>query len=535
MTRSRRIESFPKQLSGRTTSPGLLCCSFAFSILVAGTLWAQSPEGDSLFAHGRLNEAEAAYARRLAADPSDRAARKHLGLLALWRNHLARADSLLPDDEDEARGEILYRQKRYLEASPRYRRLGRGTMAAKLAALTDPYETSMSGERAVLPFARGAVLPVVHVTVNGREGDFLIDTGAGETIMDVEFAAAIGARTFGADSGVYAAGRRATFEHGVVGSIVLGSATIRNVPVHIQRTRAYAPAAGGRAVSGIIGVGLLSQFHSTMDFAGAQLVLERRGGPRGDGVSIPFWLLGDHFVTISATAVDSVEVLLVFDTGLAMPGGALVPAASLVAEAGVTLGGGAVSGVGGGGRVQVTPFQFPGLRVGPLQRDSVLAVAGAFPPTLERRFGPRIGGLLSHGFFSDRRVTLDFEAMQLVVSEPIAAPARDSSPRPASALPESIEQRARLVIDLLRAKDYEGLARLWSPDLLQRLPPAKLGETWQGLVGAVGEVTEVGSVVVERSGDGRQDARVPVRFGRTPLTVALTFDRERHVVGVRMQ
>jgi len=71
--------------------------------------------------------------------------------------------------------------------------------------------------------------------------------------------------------------------------------------------------------------------------------------------------------------------------------------------------------LGGGGTVTVTPFEFPHLRVGPLERSNVVAIAGAFPPTLEHRFGPRIGALVSHGFFAGHRVTLDFETMQMII------------------------------------------------------------------------------------------------------------------------
>jgi hypothetical protein len=48
-------------------------------------------------------------------------------------------------------------------------------------------------------------------------------------------------------------------------------------------------------------------------------------------------------------------------------------------------------------------------------RSRARALAGAFPPTLERRFGPRIGGLVSHGVFAGQRVTLDFDRMRQIV------------------------------------------------------------------------------------------------------------------------
>lgn len=254
--------------------------------------------------------------------------------------------------------------------------------------------------------------------MNARTAHFLVDTGAGETIVDPAFAASVGARTFGPDSGAYAGGKVGSFEHATVDSLELGGAVVRSVPVHLQGTTAYAPAAGGRAVSGILGTGVLSRFRATLDFAAQALELQAPGAGRAEGVGLPFWLLGDHFVTTTGAVGGGAESLLVFDTGLAMPGGALVPSASLLEEAGILPAGTPVTGVGGGGAVTVTPFLLERLTVGPLVRENVLAVAGAFPPSLERRFGTRIGGLLSHGFFADRRVTLDFVSMRLIVEEP---------------------------------------------------------------------------------------------------------------------
>jgi hypothetical protein len=170
------------------------------------------------------------------------------------------------------------------------------------------------------------------------------------------------------------------------------------------------------ALAGIVGTTLLSHFRSTIDFGGRTLQLAPRGGgenPPARATVLPFWLLGDHFITLEGTAAGT-RTMLIFDSGLAMPGGAFVPSASLLEELGVRPGGASVTGVGGG-RVTVTPFRFSRLELGPLARTDVVSVAGAFPATLERRFGVRIGGLVSHGFFTGQKVTLDFDRMELIV------------------------------------------------------------------------------------------------------------------------
>ena len=386
---------------------------------------AQAPAADSLFASGRLQLAAEAYSRQLAENPSDAAAEIRLGLLALWANRLEAAESLLhphaaADRNDStavaALAEVLYRRRRFLDAAPLYRRLGREAMASKAASLAEPYVVSLPREATRLPFASGAILPVLRVRVNGMEANFLLDTGAGETILDTEFAKAVGARSFGTELGTYAGGRTASYEHGTVKSVQVGDAHLTGVPVHIQSTAAYRGAAGGREVSGILGTGVLAQFRSTIDYGAQELILEPRESPAAHGSSVPFWLLGDHFVTVSATVAGSVETLLVIDTGLAIPGGAFVPASSVLEEAGVEVRGTSGVGVGGGGTVTVTPFRIDRVSVGPLLGENLLSVAGAFPPALEKRFTARIGGLLSHGFFQGQRITLDFDGMRLWIA-----------------------------------------------------------------------------------------------------------------------
>lgn len=512
-------------------------------LLAAGRGGAQVADADSLFAVGRLAEARDAYARRLRADPSDRAARARLGLLALWANHPGEADTLLarvveeaPDDRTslEALAEARYRQGRIAEAAPLYRRLGRAAMAARAGSLSDPYRTSMPAGGVRLAFAPGTVLPVLTVEMNGRKADVLLDTGAGETIVDPAFAETVGTRSFGTDSAAYAAGAVASFQQGILDSLALGGIVVRNVPIHIRSTAAFAPAAGGRTVSGILGTGLLSRFRATLDFQDASLTLERPGhGEPIAGDSLRFWLLGDHFVTLRAT-VAGIETLLVLDTGLAMPGGALVPSTALLAEAGVDPGGASVTGVGGGGSVTVTPFTLDGpMVVGSLERRGVLAAAGAFPPTLERRFGPRIGGLLSHGFFTDRRVTLDFEGMHMIVGSdtgPATPPLDPGSGRSLTPTEVALE-----VIRLLRSGPRDSLAAFWSDDLLDRLPPDVLGQAWDGVVASLGPVTEVLPAEPGTGEDGRRFVKVPVRFGGVLLGMTVFFDDTGSVTGVAMQ
>src|SRR5204863_9948810 len=131
-------------------------------------------------------------------------------------------------------------------------------------------------------------------SVNGSEPVYLlIDTGGAELILDSTFAATIGARRYGSETGTYAGGQRAGFEHGCVDSLRLGGITLCDVPVHIQDTGRYSGVAMGLRVSGVLGTSVLRHFLFTLDYPAGRLRLR----PRGHGLAtatdsaivVPFW------------------------------------------------------------------------------------------------------------------------------------------------------------------------------------------------------------------------------------------------------
>jgi len=399
-------------------------CWLAALLLFAGGLTAQAPSAESLFVHGALREARSAFADQLARAPGDRDGARRLAVLDLWGNRLdeaaVRLSALIAADSADtsaraALEEVRYRQHQFGDAARLARGLGHTAQADQLASVADPYRVSLPAAGTRLPSVPRTLLPVFHVQVNGRDALMILDTGGGELILDPAFADSIGARRFGTDSGTYAGGKRAAFAYGTVDSVRLGEALIRGVPVHVQGTRAYASEVGAHVVEGIIGTILLAQFRATLDFADQALRLEPRGTPVRGGTPLPFWLLGDHLITTPAVAMGHLATLLIFDTGLALPEGAFVPGPTLLARSKVVLPGKTISGVGGGGAVQATPFTYPALTVGPFARTNLVAIAGVFPPSLEHQFGPELGGIVSHGFFTGHRVTIDFDMMRVVV------------------------------------------------------------------------------------------------------------------------
>jgi hypothetical protein len=167
------------------------------------------------------------------------------------------------------------------------------------------------------------------------------------------------------------------------------------------------------------------RMRATLDYPGDELILEKRvahtpraakAKPAPSRHVLPIWLGGDHYVLARGRMNEGPEELWFVDTGLA-GAGLTAPSATLVA-AGIAVPDTAsfgANGVGGGGSVKFQMFGVDHFRLGDVRAQEMLGIYGAFPPTLERAFGYRIAGIISHSFFRPWRVTFDFDAMQLVL------------------------------------------------------------------------------------------------------------------------
>ena len=197
---------------------------------------------------------------------------------------------------------------------------------------------------------------------------------------------------------------------------------MRDVPVQLLDTTPFAAVAAEWEIRGVLGTVLLYHFVATIDYPGSKLVLEPRGTETTSEshpplARIPFLLAGDHHLLATGSANDADSSFFLVDTGLAGLG--FTCPRSTLDRADVSLiPMGASQGAGGAGEVQVVPFVLESLSLGSLRREQIPGAFGPFPSTLEHSKGFRIGGLISHGFFRPYALTLDFDAMELIISPP---------------------------------------------------------------------------------------------------------------------
>jgi predicted aspartyl protease len=418
-----------------------------FRLLAAGTfilglaLYARADSSneaetaDNLFREGKFADAEAAYAKIQVADDKNFKATRRLGSVALLKNDLASAErwltkaaALKPDDK-AVKGQlalVYYRRDDFAKAAPLYRDIGAEPVAKKLESFNKeaPYRIEGKAEISSIPFVHTDPLPLIQVKVKDQTANFLIDTGAPEIFLDPELAKKVGAAEFGAVTGTYSGGMQADTVQGRVENVTLGDFVIRNVPVLILSTRHFNAVAHGKKVEGILGTVMLSHFLVTLDYPKSQLILRRKTAENlkkleeqvqsAKGITIPFWMAGEHYMVAWGQVNKSKPMLFFVDTGVA--GGGFICPESTMKEAAIKLPEGqGVEGVGGGGRVKIRPFKVDELSLGAAKAKNIAAFAGAFPPQLEEGLGFHLGGFISHQFFRPYALTFDFTGMRLFI------------------------------------------------------------------------------------------------------------------------
>jgi hypothetical protein len=387
-------------------------------------------KADELFHRGEFDGAARIYEQAAEKSPSSYEAVMGMSRIAVLRNALDEAEGLLkraialkPQEQEPQRllGETLCRKDAYFQAAPYFEAVGRKAKAEMLQAFRDktPFEIESGPDISSLPFIRTDPLPVIRVTVNGQEGQFLIDTGGWDLHVMPAFAAKCGLEALPEkETGTYAGGRQAASSSAVADRVGLGEFELRNVPVVIPER------SGPFQVDGIVGTVVLDHFLFTLDYPGGRLILRRNtpemskdvraAAERSGAMSVPFWLAGDHFIFAWGTVNGAGPYLFLVDTGMA--GGGFDCPEFVVKEAHIELPKQGFQGMGGGGPVTVYPFTAD-LTLGGARRDKVRGLYGALPPGFGERLGFRTGGLISHGFFRPFAVTFDFQAMTIYLKK----------------------------------------------------------------------------------------------------------------------
>src|SRR5262245_30066450 len=191
---------------------------------------------ETLYVEGQFASADSLYARILTAAPKDTTALRGRAGIALLENRIPDARrwyeaqlTQMPDHRGARRGlaECVVRSDDYARAATLLRQTGREPRARQLESFAGRKPYRADARAAEVAFVQTDPLPVIQLSVNGSAPVFfIIDTGAADLVLDDAFADSVNARTFGADSGTFAGGKRASFVYGAIDSVTLGGLTV---------------------------------------------------------------------------------------------------------------------------------------------------------------------------------------------------------------------------------------------------------------------------------------------------------------------
>jgi len=393
-------------------------------------------QGKNLFRAGEFSRAYSLYTKIIKEQPDNYQAMVSLGRINLFNNLLKESENWLkkameinPEEKEPKMllAEVYHRQDNFKEVTPLLNAIGRSNEAKLSASLegTTPYQIEDDFKETTVKFVMTDPLPVVKCRINNsEEALFLIDTGAPELNIDIDFARRIGVKPLGRETAVFAGGMKGFFEFGRADQVELGNLKIKNVPVHIHPLQGLSRMLNGLPIQGILGTVFLYHFIFTFDYPKGELILQRKSEETekmiqekiqsGEYIKVPFWMAGDHFILAWGTVNQSKPLLFFVDTGMA--GGGFSCSETTRLEANINLSDSPQgTGIGGGGPIKLSRAVLDEITLGEAKEKNIVGLFPPMPPSSDYRLGFRMGGIISHAFFRPYRLIIDFTNMNLLL------------------------------------------------------------------------------------------------------------------------
>ena len=252
-------------------------------------------------------------------------------------------------------------------------------------------------------------LLLVPVRVNGTGPyEFILDTGAGTSLLSPSLAASLGIPSRGSKKAFGAAGEIAV-ELGTVAELSLGPASVRDLPVAITPEIDRIGKIVGAEISGDVGYDVLKDYRLTVNYRRSRLRLERgEAGKRNVPIApeeAPFRLAhGERPLLLVPAVVNGTGPhAFVLDTGASMT--MLAPA--LARELGV-VGGAPVAAAGAGGRIAALAGRVRSFAIGRAAAFELDVAVSPFLAPLGDAVGTRLDGIVGYNFLRAFRLAIDY-------------------------------------------------------------------------------------------------------------------------------
>ncbi|MCK7580277.1 MAG: aspartyl protease family protein [Chromatiales bacterium] len=226
--------------------------------------------------------------------------------LAAARRYAERAVELAPDMPLPygLLAEAAWQAGDFLRAAECYDDLNRPGLAAAARRLAPGGALRLPARQpgARLPLIGGGPLPVVAAQLGGRAVNLLIDTAAGELLLDRALAAELDVAVNGAERIAFAGGRAATVGHGIVGGLALGGLAFDRLPCQVlELSEVFAPYLAV-PIHGVLGLGVLRRFHVALDLGAGELRLARPDqAPAPSAAAQRMWIAAGHYLVAAST------------------------------------------------------------------------------------------------------------------------------------------------------------------------------------------------------------------------------------------
>jgi predicted aspartyl protease len=266
---------------------------------------------------------------------------------------------------------------------------------------------------APIQFRKALNLIFTNVMVNGKGPyDFVIDTGASESVLSEKLAADLGLKPV-----------TSTIMHGVGGGgkidtklyslseLSLGDVKIKNVPVGTFNDPLVT-----KVADGIFGTAVLSDFIITVNYPGSRMELSRKRTPNPSAETLPAWYFS-NLLLVPLQVNGEHRGNFVVDTGAVTN----VLSHNMAATLGVTEktpGAKIDLGIAGVSGVEGVVLLVPNVTLKTAQNSETFPQLVSIDlKGISKMIGTEVSGVVGFDFFSDYKLTLDYYAAEVRLSK----------------------------------------------------------------------------------------------------------------------
>ncbi|MEP7014736.1 MAG: retroviral-like aspartic protease family protein [Verrucomicrobiota bacterium] len=257
------------------------------------------------------------------------------------------------------------------------------------------------------------ILLPVHVNGSGPF-DFILDTGAGTSLVSSELAKELQLKTLGSKEG-QSAGGKVSVSLAQISSLAVGNTKLENVDVGIVDLAHIGKAIGAK-IDGDLGYNFLKYFRVTIDYIRCEIRLEdpkRVESFARTSTQVPMRLASPAkpLLLVDVYANGRGPFQFAIDTGTSTS--AITPElAKTLKVKGTPIGQGATAGA----HVDVTAGSLRSFQVGGAKIDNFDVVIADFFANLSQVIGAKLDGIVGYNFLRNYKVVIDYpnETLSLI-------------------------------------------------------------------------------------------------------------------------